>query len=104
MITCLPLLVIMFAYGCDRNGGYNPFTRLFQFLTNINKDDILYHLQNWSYGSALIYLGVVLQLAVYSHVLPGEEVKGVPLRDGTQLTYKVNGKDESVYMCVCEND
>lgn len=45
---------------------------------------------NWNYGAALFYLGVLLQLVVLSIVLPAPEVEGVPLRDGSKLSYKPN--------------
>lgn len=92
MITLLPLLVIMFAYGCDQHGGYNPFQRFYNFATNFDIEYLKHQISNWSYGSAIFYLGIVLQLVVYSCVLPGEEIEGAPLRDGTRLKYKINGK------------
>ncbi|KAI8372440.1 ergosterol biosynthesis ERG4/ERG24 [Blakeslea trispora] len=90
MITLLPLLVLMFAYGCGPTFGYNPFERTYEFLTHFNLDVIKEHLKNFHYGAVLWYFSVVLQLAVYSIVLPGEEVEGAPLRDGTRLKYKIN--------------
>lgn len=93
MIVCLPILVLMFTYGCDRTYGYQPFHRFLIFITDdFNAEAILFHLSRWSYGAAIVYLAVILQLAVYSYALPGEEVQGVKLRDGTHLTYKINGK------------
>jgi hypothetical protein len=92
MITLLPLLVLMFAYGCDGTLGYYPFHRAYHFLTHFEVGAIIHELKNWSYGSALWYLGIVLQLAVYTIVLPGEEIEGAPLRDGSRLKYRINGK------------
>lgn len=92
MVTLLPLLVLMFAYGCDQHGGYHPFQRFYNFATNFDIEYLKHEITNWSYGSAIFYLGIVLQLVVYSCVLPGEEIEGAPLRDGTRLKYKVNGK------------
>jgi hypothetical protein len=101
MITCLPLLVLMFAYGCDQSGGYNPFSRLYNFIIHFNIQNVLNSLQTWHYGAALIYLAVIAQLAVYSKVLPGDEVQGVPLRDGSRLNYKVNGNHKFMCLYVC---
>lgn len=92
MITLLPLLVVMFAYGCDQHGGYHPFLRFYNFVSNFDIEYLKREITNWSYGSAIFYLGIVLQLVVYSYVLPGEEIEGAPLRDGTRLKYKINGK------------
>lgn len=92
MITLLPLLVIIFAYGCDKNGGYNPFQRFYNFMTNFDIEFLKEQVKNWSYGSAIFYFGIVLQLVVFSYALPGDEVEGAPLRDGTRLKYKINGK------------
>lgn len=91
MIVFLPTLVLMFAYGCSRETGYNPFQRFYDFLTHFDLSLITFELKNWSYGSALWYLGVVLQLAVYTYALPGTEVEGERLRDGSRLKYKING-------------
>ncbi|KAI8372591.1 ergosterol biosynthesis ERG4/ERG24 [Choanephora cucurbitarum] len=90
MITLLPLLVLMFAYGCDPAFGYNPFGRTYEFLTHFNLYVVKDYLKNFHYGAALWYFSVVLQLVVYSVVLPGEEVEGAPLRNGTRLKYKIN--------------
>lgn len=92
MITLLPLLVLMFAYGCDGTNGYHPFHRAYNFFAHFDVGKITDELKNWSYGSAIWYLVLVCQLAVFTHVLPGEEVEGVPLRDGSRLKYKTNGK------------
>jgi hypothetical protein len=81
----------MFAYGCNREIGYNPFFKFYDFLSHFDFSLITFELKNWSYGSAIWYLGVVLQLAVYTLVLPGTEVEGERLRDGSRLKYKING-------------
>ncbi|KAI8889442.1 ERG4/ERG24 ergosterol biosynthesis protein [Backusella circina FSU 941] len=90
MIICLPILVLSFAYGCNREAGYYPFHRLYDTFTNFNFSVIKDSVSNWSYGGAVVYLAIVLQLGVYSMVLPGEEIEGPPLRDGTKLKYKIN--------------
>ncbi|KAI8968396.1 ergosterol biosynthesis ERG4/ERG24 [Mycotypha africana] len=91
MIICLPILVLMFAYGCDRIGGYNPFQRFYSnFVIGFNMEQIIDYLKKWHWGAALFYLGIVTQLAVYSIAMPGEKVEGVPLRDGSRLKYKIN--------------
>ena len=41
--------------------------------------------------AALIYLGFVVALFILSMILPGRRLQGVPLADGTRLTYKLNG-------------
>ncbi|KAI7905251.1 ergosterol biosynthesis ERG4/ERG24 [Cokeromyces recurvatus] len=89
MILFLPVLVLTFAYGCDKT-GYNPLQRLYHFVMQFDINRMIDNLKNWHYGSALFYLGIVLQLAAYSHALPGEVVEGVPLRDGRRLKYKIN--------------
>lgn len=100
MIIFLPLLVILFAYGCNREGGYNPIQRLYHFLTHFELDAITYTLKNWHYGAALWYLVIVAQLAVYSIALPGTEVQGVPLRDGKRLKYKINALSTFQSLCM----
>jgi hypothetical protein len=96
MIIFLPVLVLGFAYGCNREAGYYPFHRLYELVTNFEFSVVKDAVMNWNYGGAVVYLAIVLQLAVYSIVLPGEEVDGAPLRDGTRLKYKVNGKVETM--------
>lgn len=92
MILLLPTLVLMFAYGCSRDSGYNPFERSYHLLTNFELSRITHELKNWSWGSSIWYLGLVVQLAVYTFALPGTEVEGERLRDGSRLKYKINGK------------
>ena len=92
MIVFLPTLVLMFAYGCSKEAGYNPFTSFYKILANFETQTVLDKLKTWSWGSALWYLGVVTQLAVYTFVLPGSEIEGERLRDGSRLKYKINGK------------
>lgn len=96
MITLLPLLVIIFAYGCDKNGGYNPFQRFYDFMTHFDVEFLKDQVKNWSYGSAIFYFGIVFQLVVFSYALPGDEIEGAPLRDGTRLKYKINGKANAI--------
>lgn len=90
MILFLPTLVITFAYGCSREAGYNPFESTYHLLTHFEFSRLIHELKNWSWGSSVWYLGIVLQLAVYSIALPGTEVKGERLRDGSRLDYKIN--------------
>ncbi|CAO3649346.1 unnamed protein product [Mucor hiemalis] len=90
MILLLPTLVLMFAYGCSRDSGYNPFERSYHLLTNFELSRITHELKNWSWGSSIWYLGLVVQLAVYTFALPGTEVEGERLRDGSRLKYKIN--------------
>lgn len=92
MIICLPILVLSFTYGCNKQAGYYPFHQLYDFVSHFNLDTIINTVQNWSYGSAIFYLAVISQLAVFTIALPGEEMEGERLRDGTRLKYKINGK------------
>ncbi|KAG1462183.1 hypothetical protein G6F46_003690 [Rhizopus delemar] len=90
MMLFLPLLVILLSYACDREGGYSPFLRGYQALKSFELSHGLEQIKNWNYGSALWYLGIVCQLAIFSTVTPGEEVEGTLLRDGSRLKYKLN--------------
>ncbi|GAA5813095.1 hypothetical protein MFLAVUS_006563 [Mucor flavus] len=90
MIICLPILVLSFAYGCNKQAGYYPFHQLYNFVSHFNLDTIINTVKNWSYGSAIFYLAVISQLAVFTIALPGEEMEGERLRDGTRLKYKIN--------------
>ncbi|CAN6602018.1 delta(14)-sterol reductase Erg24p [Trichomonascus vanleenenianus] len=45
-----------------------------------------------SWEATAAYAAWFAGLVVLDRILPGKEVKGVTLRDGTQLTYKFNGK------------
>jgi hypothetical protein len=89
MIIFLPLLVIMFAYACNREQGYSALG-LVHFITHFDLSAITFAIKNWNYGAALFYLGIVAQLVVYSAALPGTEVEGIELRDGSKLKYKIN--------------
>ncbi|KAI7875836.1 ergosterol biosynthesis ERG4/ERG24 [Mucor mucedo] len=90
MIVCLPMLVLAFTYGCNQTFGYKPFHALYEFFAQFNLDNVIHTLKNWNYGGAFLYLGIVVQLVVYTIALPGEQVEGERLRNGSRLTYKVN--------------
>lgn len=92
MIIFLPILVLSFAYGCNKKVGYYPFHQLYNFVSDFNFETIKNTVKNWSYGSAIFYLAIISQLAVFTFALPGEEIEGERLRDGTRLKYKINGK------------
>lgn len=90
MIVFLPILVLAFAYGCNQEAGYQPFHALYNFFTQFKLNNVTDTIKSWNYGGALVYLAIVVQLAVYSIALPGEEVQGERLRDGSRLSYKIN--------------
>ncbi|KAF7728458.1 erg24, C-14 sterol reductase [Apophysomyces ossiformis] len=90
----LPLLVLLFAFGCD-DLGYTPFERLHAFLSDLLARrfdwELLLSLPlSWDYMSVLWYFTFLAQLVTFSVAMPGEVVEGTPLRDGTRLQYKFN--------------
>ncbi|KAL0078847.1 ergosterol biosynthesis ERG4/ERG24 [Phycomyces blakesleeanus] len=94
MITILPCVVILFAFGCD-NIGYTPFHRLWAIASDLIAGrfewEFLWSLvTSWKAVALLWYAGFVAQLATFSIAMPGDTVEGTRLRDGTRLSYKVN--------------
>ncbi|EFC39093.1 ERG4/ERG24 ergosterol biosynthesis protein family protein [Naegleria gruberi] len=56
--------------------------------------DVLSMLSRWqvpSSESVMIFMSSVLFCIVATLVLPGKMVQGVPLKDGSRITYKING-------------
>lgn len=96
MVTLLPLLVLLFAFGCD-SSGYDPLTRGYRFLSDVaslqfDLSMLLSLITSWKPMALFGYVIFVAQLATFSISLPGEEVEGTQLRDGSKLMYKLNGK------------
>ncbi|KAI9021757.1 ergosterol biosynthesis ERG4/ERG24 [Phycomyces nitens] len=94
MITLLPSIVILFAFGCD-NIGYTPFHRLWAITCDLFAGrfewEFLWSLvTSWKAVALLWYAGFVSQLVTFSVAMPGDTVEGTLLRDGTRLSYKVN--------------
>jgi hypothetical protein len=96
MVTLLPLLVLLFAFGCD-SSGYDPLTRGYRFLSDVAGLQVdvgmLWSLiTSWKPMALFGYAIFVAQLVTFSISLPGEEVEGTQLRDGSKLTYRLNGR------------
>ncbi|KAI8099699.1 ergosterol biosynthesis ERG4/ERG24 [Halteromyces radiatus] len=95
MVTCLPLLVLLFAFGCD-DTGYTPLQRGYQVLYDMatlkyDYNTIISTLISWNPLSLLCYVIFVAHLVTFTISLPGEDVEGTELRDGSRLKYRING-------------
>lgn len=95
MVLFLPLLVLIFAFGCD-DTGYNPFERFYSFAMDIFEGkftgEMLWSMVTSWHPVSLLWLTIFLgNLATFSAMLPGEEMLGTELRDGSRLVYKPNG-------------
>ncbi|CEI90830.1 hypothetical protein RMCBS344292_05140 [Rhizopus microsporus] len=91
MVTVLPLLVLFLATCCDATGY--PSRDLFvdwkgylQYKFSVEQLVSLFDKQVF-----MIYCGYVAALALFYIILPGDNVPGTVLRDGTRLKYKLNG-------------
>lgn len=91
MVTILPLLVLFLATCCDATGY--PSRDLFvdwkgylQYKFSVEQLVSLFNKQVF-----MIYCGYVAALALFYIILPGDNVPGTVLRDGTRLKYKLNG-------------
>ncbi|CEG81352.1 hypothetical protein RMATCC62417_15567 [Rhizopus microsporus] len=91
MVTVLPLLVLFLGTCCDATGY--PSRDLFvdwkgylQHKFSVEQLVSLFDKQVF-----MIYCGYVAALALFYIILPGDNVPGTVLRDGTRLKYKLNG-------------
>ncbi|ORZ09233.1 ergosterol biosynthesis ERG4/ERG24 [Absidia repens] len=95
MVTCLPLLVLLFAFGCDST-GYEPLTRGYRFISDLvqfkfDLDMLISMLTSWNPTAFFCFIIFSAQLVTFTMSLPGEEIQGTELRDGSKLTYRLNG-------------
>lgn len=89
----LPLLIMGIAYCCDREVLFKGFRIDVARLIEKAPADaselawVFFDTQCWV--AYLTWFGV---FAIFDQLLPGTHLKGIPLRDGTQLQYKINGR------------
>lgn len=96
MITLLPIVVLAFAFGCDAS-GYDPLQRSYAFFSDLVKGkfswDIIFSMvTSWNISALFWYIMFIAQLVTFAIAMPGDTVQGTKLRDGSRLTYKLNGK------------
>lgn len=96
MITLLPIVVLAFAFGCDAS-GYDPLQRSYALFTDLVKGkfswDIIFSMAtSWNISALFWYIMFIAQLVTFAIAMPGDTVQGTKLRDGSRLTYKLNGK------------
>ncbi|KAG0746996.1 hypothetical protein G6F57_000432 [Rhizopus arrhizus] len=91
MTFALPILVLFFASCCDSTGY--PSQHLFADWKGYlqSKLTLDYLVSVFSLQDLLIYCGFVGMLALFYFILPGDNIPGTLLRDGTRLKYKMNG-------------
>jgi hypothetical protein len=92
MIVILPILVLFFATCCDATGyPAKAFLDDWQsFLLSKLTKDFLFSLYDPS--AFAVYVGYVAILALFYVILPGDNIPGTVLRDGTKYKYRMNGK------------
>lgn len=94
MIVCLPVIVLFFATCCDATGypaqAFKDDWKSF-VLSKLNKEFLFSLYDPYAFG---VYVAFVAMLAVMYIVLPGENIPGTLLRDGSKLKYRMNGKIE----------
>lgn len=92
MIVLLPVLVLFLATSCDATGyPAKAFLDDWQsFLLSKLTKDFLYSLYDPS--AFAVYFCYIAILAIFYMTLPGNNVPGTVLRDGTRHKYKMNGK------------
>ncbi|KAG1176622.1 hypothetical protein G6F70_000817 [Rhizopus microsporus] len=91
MVTILPLLVLFLATCCDATGypSRDLFVDWKGYLQHKFSVEQLFSL--FDKQVFMIYCGYVAALALFYIILPGDNVPGTVLRDGTRLKYKLNG-------------
>jgi hypothetical protein len=96
MIVCLPILVLFFASCCDATGyPAKAFWDDWQsFLSAKLTKDFLFSLYDPS--AFVVYVGYVAILAIFYVILPGDNIPGTTLRDGSRYKYRMNGKSSNI--------
>lgn len=100
MTFALPILVLFFASCCDSTGY--PSQHLFADWKGYlqSKLTLDYLVSVFSLQDLLIYCGFVGMLALFYFILPGDNIPGTLLRDGTRLKYKMNGMQLKKVICI----
>jgi hypothetical protein len=92
MIVGLPVIVLFFATCCDATGYPSQAFKddwKSAVLSKLNKEFLSSLFDPYAFG---VYVAFVAMLAVFSVALPGDQIPGTTLRDGTKLKYRMNGK------------
>ncbi|KAI8390807.1 ergosterol biosynthesis ERG4/ERG24 [Radiomyces spectabilis] len=94
MVIFLPALVLLFAFGCDQT-GYMPFERFYAGLGAVASGQLSFgnlveYVKAWKPMSLLWYFCFIAQLVTFTIAMPGTNVEGTQLRDGTRLSYRIN--------------
>lgn len=92
MVVFLPILVLFFATCCDETGYPSQAFKddwKSALLSKLNKDFLISLFDPIAF---LIYIAFVAILALFYLVLPGDNIPGTVLRDGTKHKYRMNGK------------
>ncbi|CAH6721666.1 delta(14)-sterol reductase [[Candida] jaroonii] len=86
----LPALITVFGLIFNSE-GFNP-----NFKLDLSFNDF------FNYDAWKFYCSWFFGLLAIDQVIPGKYLKGVTLRDGTQLTYKINGMNLLMFLLVIE--
>jgi hypothetical protein len=84
LLLALPLTVLGLAYGCNERGCMQLLPTF--WVPGFAPDQPIYTHEAMAAVTGWFALVLLLHL-----LLPGKHVKGVPLPDGSRLTYKLNG-------------
>lgn len=92
MVVFLPILVLFFATCCDETGYPSQAFKddwKSALLSKLNKDFLISLFDPMAFAIYVAFVGI---LALLSLVLPGDNIPGTVIRDGTRYKYKLNGK------------
>jgi delta14-sterol reductase len=81
----LPLLINVLYFACNKNGCPTSWTSLDPYYEQLARVGL------FSLDALYAYLAWFFGLMVLDRIVPGEEVWGTVLRDGSRLKYKFNG-------------
>ncbi len=96
MVVFLPVIVLFLSTCCDATGYPSQEFRndwKSALLSKLNKDFLLSLCDPFAF---VVYVGFVALLALFYVILPGDNIPGTQLRDGSKFKYRMNGKDNKL--------
>ncbi|GAA5804234.1 hypothetical protein HPULCUR_009721 [Helicostylum pulchrum] len=91
MVVFLPILVLFFATCCDETGYPSQAFKddwKSALLSKLSKDFLVSLFDPMAFAIYVAFVGI---LALLSLVLPGDNIPGTVIRDGTRFKYRLNG-------------
>lgn len=99
MVVLLPIIVLFLATCCDSTGYPSQAFRDDWKSTILSKLSMDFLISLYDPFAFAVYVGFVAMLAVFYVVLPGDNIPGTQLRNGSKFKYRMNGTTIELIKC-----